>query len=98
MEPHDKQRDEKARLLARLKAQGVNLDTLERRKLDAHTEARIFDNGTLIVYSDWNGFQLVLNATKAAALLDLLSAHRDTLLRFSALNEEEDASSQEKGG
>jgi hypothetical protein len=88
MEPYDTQLEEKRRLLARLKAQGVNLDTMEKRKLDEHTEARLLDNGMLIIFSDWNGIQLVLSAEKAMNLLDLLTAHKEVLFRFSQERDE----------
>jgi hypothetical protein len=50
--------------------------TVERRKLDAHSEASVLDNGRVVIQSV-NGIEIILGPERAQALLDLLYGYRD---------------------
>jgi hypothetical protein len=55
---------------------------LEKRKLDAHLEASIMDNGRVVISTIEGGIECVLSPEQASSLLDLLYNHRDTLYRL----------------
>ncbi len=72
--------------------QGVP-EIIERRSLDRHREALFLDNGGLVIQDD-SGILVVLNASSAYHLLELLDDHRHVL----QLSQEQSDQAQERSG
>ncbi len=53
---------------------------VERRRLDANSEAMVMDNGRVVIQSV-NGIEIVLGPERAQALLDLLYGYKDLFYR-----------------
>ncbi len=53
---------------------------VEKRRLDEHSEAWLLDNGRVVIQSDVAGIETVLGPARAHALLELLSAYQALLL------------------
>ena len=68
-------------------------EIIERRSLDQHREALFLDNGGLVIQDD-SGILVVMNASSAYHLLDLLNNHRKVL----QLSQELSDQAQERSG
>ena len=55
---------------------------IEKRKLDEHTHASVMDNGVIVFGSQTGGLEIILDAKRAFALLELLYDHKDMLYKF----------------
>ncbi len=52
------------------------MKTVEKRRLDTHSEASVMDNGRIVIQGV-NGREIVPGPERALALLDLLYGYRD---------------------
>ncbi len=66
---------------------------VEQRSLDQHREALFLDNGGVVIQDD-SGILVVLNASSAYHLLELLDNHRKVL----QLSQEQSDQAQERSG
>jgi hypothetical protein len=66
---------------------------VEQRSLDQHREALFLDNGGVVIQDD-SGILVVLNASSAYHLLELLDDHRKVL----QLSQEQSDQAQERSG
>jgi hypothetical protein len=52
---------------------------IEKRKLDEHTHTSVMDNGVIVIGSQTGGIEIILDAKRAFALLELLYDHNEKI-------------------
>jgi hypothetical protein len=52
---------------------------IEKRKLDEHAHASVMDNGVIVIGSQTGGIEIILDAKRAFALLELLYDHNEKI-------------------